>query len=192
MKTKICKKCNIKKNIREFNKCDRYKGGYKHICNSCCNIYIKRRFNRLPWYRHYTSIISRCHAGKHYKGKIFNYLKPHDVKYLWFRDRAYLLTRPSIDRIDPQKDYTLDNCRFIEYLENCKQGGRTGKRIQQHNLDNKLIKTWNSIIEICRELNYSREKINYSCYTGKIYNGYKWKHKNQRIVAVGGAILERS
>ena len=33
-----------------------------------------------------------------------------DVKTLWFRDQAWLLIRPSIDRIDTRKDYTLKNC----------------------------------------------------------------------------------
>jgi hypothetical protein len=41
------------------------------------------------------------------------------VKYLWFRDKADLLKNPSIDRIDSTKDYTLDNCQYIERGINC-------------------------------------------------------------------------
>lgn len=33
---------------------------------------------------------------------------------LWKRDRAEKLTHPSLDREDATKDYTYENCRFIE------------------------------------------------------------------------------
>ncbi len=46
-----------------------------------------------------------------------------DLKFLWFRDKAYNMEHSSIDRINPQKHYTLENCRYIEYRENCRQGG---------------------------------------------------------------------
>jgi hypothetical protein len=28
------------------------------------------------------------------------------------------MVRPSLDRIDPKKGYTKENCRFIEWMEN--------------------------------------------------------------------------
>lgn len=37
---------------------------------------------------------------------------------LWLRDDAANMKRPSLDRIDPKKGYTKDNCRFMEWLEN--------------------------------------------------------------------------
>lgn len=41
-----------------------------------------------------------------------------DFRKLWFRDKAYLLKRPSIDRINSSGDYTLKNCQFIEFKKN--------------------------------------------------------------------------
>ena len=41
-----------------------------------------------------------------------------DFKTLWFRDKAYLMRQPSIDRLDSNKNYELSNCRYIETLEN--------------------------------------------------------------------------
>lgn len=37
---------------------------------------------------------------------------------LWFRDKAYKMVKPSIDRKDANKNYTIDNCRYIELKEN--------------------------------------------------------------------------
>lgn len=41
-----------------------------------------------------------------------------DVKILWERDHAEKLRKASLDRIDSNKNYTRENCRFIEFYEN--------------------------------------------------------------------------
>src|SRR5690349_11231051 len=78
-----------------------------------------------PWAKTLTCILTRCndHArfpSYHRKG-IKNYLNTKDLKYLWFRDKAYLLKEPSIDRINNNKGYTLSNCRYIELVENSRK-----------------------------------------------------------------------
>lgn len=42
----------------------------------------------------------------------------NQVQFLWKRDNADSLTKPSLDRRDPDSNYTLENCRFIEHREN--------------------------------------------------------------------------
>ena len=41
-----------------------------------------------------------------------------DFKNTYFRDKAYLLKQASIDRIDSDLDYSIDNVRWIEMREN--------------------------------------------------------------------------
>lgn len=47
-----------------------------------------------------------------------------DFKELWFRDKAYLMKAPSIDRIDNDGNYIFSNCRFIELRENQSNGAK--------------------------------------------------------------------
>ena len=50
-----------------------------------------------------------------------------EFKKLWFRDKAYEMNRPSIDRIDPKGDYTYNNCRYLELSENISRASRKNK-----------------------------------------------------------------
>lgn len=77
-----------------------------------------------PWYRTLSNIHNRCNRKcrldyKWYGGRgIKVLLTANDLKKLWFRDKAFLLKEPSIDRIDSNKDYTKNNCQYIEKREN--------------------------------------------------------------------------
>lgn len=83
-----------------------------------------RYLKEHPWVRVLQSAKSRCtrvnQPGYKYYGAlgITCNLTVQEVKELWFRDNAQAMLRPSIDRIDPEQDYTMKNCRFIELLEN--------------------------------------------------------------------------
>ena len=52
----------------------------------------------------------------------------NDLRYLWFRDKAYLMKRPSIDRRDSKGDYTLKNCGYLELSENIGRSCRENPR----------------------------------------------------------------
>lgn len=82
--------------------------------------YIKKN----PWAGHLYNARKRCrYKGHdsyiHYGGKgIKCYLTRKEIYDLWFRDKAYNLSRPSLDRRNSNKNYDVSNCRFIELIEN--------------------------------------------------------------------------
>lgn len=96
------------------------------------------RFKKYPWLKTYASIQRRINHAKHYKTYgIKNLLTEKDVKFLWFRDEAYNMQLPSIDRKDGFGHYTLENCRFIEYIDNlCRPRAWRKKDISIANLGN--------------------------------------------------------
>ena len=83
----------------------------------------KRETNKLwhlnhPWYSAYRHAKERCKPKGVYYLRVDFSLSPDDVKYLWFRDQAFNMKCPSIDRINTAGHYILDNCRFIEFEKN--------------------------------------------------------------------------
>ena len=112
-----CKKCRVTSALAWNRK--HKKRSNKH----------KRNFdNKNPWYKSYACIKARCNyrktnSYKYYGGKgIKCLITPLELKIIWFRDKAYNMDRPSVDRINNTKNYTLDNCRYIELVENVLEG----------------------------------------------------------------------
>lgn len=82
---------------------------------------------RLPWNKIWHGIKQRCTNPKnsHYKNYggrgIKMFITKEQIKYLWFRDRAFSMKVPSIDRIDNDGHYVFENCQFIELSDNVKK-----------------------------------------------------------------------
>jgi len=91
--------------------------------------YIKTK-NERPWVAAYFSAGSRC---KYKNNKVYNFyggrgikflMTMEDFKYLWFRDKAYLMEKPSIHREDSDGNYETSNCSYIEFVDNCRANKR--------------------------------------------------------------------
>lgn len=86
----------------------------------------KNYMKRKPWYKHLSNARTRCnnpnHEGYKYYGAkgIKCLLTIHETMYLFERDGGWQMKRPSLDRKDSDGNYTIKNCRFIEYEENMK------------------------------------------------------------------------
>jgi hypothetical protein len=82
---------------------------------------------RFPWVATFKRIKCRCENNKASGYKFYGgrgikcKITKKELKKLWFRDKAYLLKQPSIDRINPEGDYKYSNCRYIELKENFKR-----------------------------------------------------------------------
>lgn len=89
---------------------------------------LRKRKNTMPWLSHYDCARTRC-TNKNVKcfhryGKrgIRFLITPAHVERLWFRDRAYKLNKPTLDRKNNDGNYEYSNCRFIEKSLNSTKG----------------------------------------------------------------------
>lgn len=93
---------------------------------------------KKPWIVHLYNARTRCLRPSHkmfyrYGGRgIKCLLTPGDIEALWKRDKADELLRPSLDRIDSNKDYVFDNCQFIELRENLSRAALKMPKSSEH------------------------------------------------------------
>jgi len=188
MESKICKKCKKKKSISEFYKDNRTKDKVRNPCKKCLNTYNKNLKNKYPWKEIFYSINQRCNnskskAYKWYGGRgIKCLITKKDIKNLWFRDKAYKMKKPSINRKDNGGNYIFSNCEFIELSLNCAEKNKRifSIPILQYNKQGIFIKEWASTREASRILKISPSGIN-GCLIKRKHRksagGFKWKYK---------------
>jgi predicted XRE-type DNA-binding protein len=140
------------------------------------NQYYKRK-EKTPWLCHYYNAKGRCENKNHwYFKKGIKFLMTKDeMKKLWFRDKAYNLTNPSIDRILPEYNYTYKNCRFIEKSENIgnPRGEKANSKLKNQDINDirELYKTSGlTQKQISRLFNVSQTQI------GRIVRHECWSH----------------
>ena len=143
----------------------------------------KRYIKKNPWAGVLQAARQRCRNPKlpcyhSYGGRgIKCHLTMEEIKYLWERD-ATKLKRPSIHRIDNNKDYTIDNCKFMDLKEHFKIDKKycNTKGVLQYSLNGKLIKKWISQQEASRKLCLNQSDIS-RCTLGQRNHcgGFVWK-----------------
>jgi len=149
--------------------------------------YIEKRNKERPWIKHYMSARRRCLDKKiiryiNYGGRGIKFLLTmEEIKTLWFRDRAWLLKKPSINRKDNDGNYTFENCEFIEKGKNSiERNKRITKPVLQYDLKGNFIKEWISATEVERQLGICQSNICQSALGNPWYKqtgGYIWKYK---------------
>lgn len=180
MNEKRCSQCKKQKSYACFSNNKNNKDGKRNHCKKCDKLNRKLYKEKYPWKITHNNIKARCNDSKFkqykdYGGRGIKCLITKDeIKKLWFRDEAWLLKQPSIDREDNDGHYTLDNCRFIEQNKNSIIGN--SKTIYQYSLQGKLIKIWKSAMEVKKELNFDDSFIRKTCL-GKFKkaHGFIWR-----------------
>jgi len=134
MDTKVCTRCKEEKPVEMFSlhygiprqpckACDAF---YRKSCREEIRAQQKEYKRKNPWAKTLMGISSRCtwKGNPYYKKGITYKINTAELKELWFRDKAYEMESPSIDRIDTLKGYSKDNCRYMERGENIARGAK--------------------------------------------------------------------
>jgi len=186
MKTKICTKCKKDKLLIEFPVNKPHKDNRRSHCKKCCYQTIKDYYKKYPWKNTYQWIKTRCNNQKYISYKNYGgrgikcLITVEELKQLWFRDKAYEMKKPSIDREDDDGNYEFSNCRYIEFKLNIERQNKTRqeKPVNQYDLNGDFIKTWKTGKEIQRSLGFSQGNISSACLGRyKTAYGFVWKHK---------------
>jgi hypothetical protein len=189
--TSDCKECRrkigkeyYKKNKKKVNK--KHNDYYQHNKKKLLKLnknHHKKHKAKFPWKYIFKNIKDRCTNKnrshyKYYGGRGIKCLITElEVKFLWFRDKAYLMVKPSIDRINNNGDYCIENCRFLPMKEHQLKDKK--KQIIQFDLQGKFIREWDSLKEAGESLSISGGDLS-NCLHGKFkqMGGFKWKFKN--------------
>lgn len=87
-----------------------------------------------PWYQSWHNAIRRCNDPKnnryqYYGAKGIRFeMTFWEMGYVYLRDKASQMKHPQIHRVDAQRNYTVDNCCFVESTAHSEITHRGAKR----------------------------------------------------------------
>lgn len=131
-----------------------------------------------PWKNHYDAVKQRCRKkGIYYRFGIRVLMTLKDFEYLWNWDKAFVMKKPSIHRINTFGDYHISNCCFLEFKTHMQcPNPRKRKPVNQFDLNGNFIKRWDSHVVAKKELGLHGISIgkcvNNKCKTA---GGYIWR-----------------
>jgi len=148
-------------------------------------LYLKKYYLQFPERRLLRDIKQRCtnpnnKSYKTYGGRgIKCLITAEEIKKLMIRDNYKSFKDPTIDRIDNDGNYCLENCRFIERGLNAQKDSQ--RTIVQYDLQGNFIKEWKSGSEVERQLKISQGHISKVVNNiRKSIGGYVWKYKENQ------------
>jgi len=189
--TKVCIKCDIEKPIEKFIK-------KENRCKACKIKYnVERQRNKETFFcKLYTeqkySSIKRNHAPPMYTLKELEdeYKNTTQFKRLfkeWENSNYEKYKKPSFDRLDNNKGYSLDNIQLVTWEENDNNahsdmrkgilihGTKPQKQVSQYTKDGEFINKFVSIREAGRNTGVDYGNISRAVSNKKIAGGFLWK-----------------
>lgn len=196
---KTCKRCNTEKGLDSFSVSQSNKDGYSCVCKPCVSERNKEYW-RTPKGRISSIFATQVSSSKQRKHVLPKYTREELLEWAYqnnlltlhqqWEKSGYLKDYvPSIDRLDPTKEYSLDNIRLVTWKENnekayedrktCRHITKQNRRIRQLDMTGKLLSTFNSISSASRLTGITRININDVCRKKahcKSAGGYIWEY----------------
>lgn len=189
---KTCSKCGIQKPKKMFYMESKNQDKLSRWCIDCHKKYIHS----------VDGVITQIYSAQIKTSKKRNHNPPSyskDILKLWIttNDKFLLLyntwvssnynkdLKPSIDRIDDYKGYSIDNIQLMTWGENRIKGfkdrvnginNKTNKKVAQFDNDDNLLNVFYSISDASRKTGIDKSSINKAA-NGKrqTAGGFKWK-----------------
>lgn len=205
------KTCKKQKDITEFNKNKKSLDGLQHSCKECQRIktkeYRKTKLGLITSiYSHQKEhSLTRKHLPPTYTKKqliewILSRENFNNIFNNWTNSGHNKKLSPSIDRIDNNFGYSLDNIKLTTWEENHRKarddmrnkklvhssffhGGH--KSVVQYDKEGNFIGEYISTMEAERKTGVSNSHISSCClgrYGRKTTGGFIWKYKNKVVV----------
>ena len=202
---KVCKDCNINKPLNEFTKKSSCKDGYEIRCKRCRSIKYNKSTPELTIKKIYgsqiTNSVNRNHPLPNYTlEELITWTlsnKSWEKLYKDWQDSKYdKWLAPSIDRIDSNKPYDINNIQLMTWKENQSNAHKEVQRNELHrnqrpvralNLDGSIHKDYHSVANALEEINGKYWGIatvangvpvkdgRGKYYQPRTYKGYKWE-----------------
>lgn len=197
MTAKNCTQCKELKPLPEFNKDKTLKSGIRSACRTCCNK-ATRKYKLTK-----NGLICNIYKDQRLSSRKRDHPMPdyslnelrewalnqdvfHEIYNNWAESGHKKMSRPSFDRINDYRSYTLDNIRIITWSENFNRGNsdrkkginnKTNKSVLQYTKNKELIDTHHSMRHASRVTGISSQNIT-SCCLGKrkTAGGYIWEN----------------
>jgi hypothetical protein len=126
----MCKNCKAiyakEYYLRFKDKKRQYSKDYRRINSDAIKLKERAFKKQFPWRICLKEVMKRCTnpksiGYKYYGGRgILCLLTADELKFLWERDKAFEMKRPSIHRLNKDGNYCLENCVIIEWEEHLK------------------------------------------------------------------------
>jgi hypothetical protein len=184
MNTKTCSKCDEEKSLIHFSKNKSQKDGLCYICRQCDKIsylnYTRTRkgvlgviFSGQKQSCKQREMSPPTYSRKELELWLFSQDKFSYLYDSWVNSGYKTTLKPSIDRVDDYKSYTLDNIQLMTWGENRSKSHndrKTGvnykksKRVIQSNKDTgEFIDIFNSPSLAARKMGINSRVIDYCC-----------------------------